>query len=463
MLTFLQDWLIGQGLSAGVAEWAALAADVGVVLALAYVANVVTRRYVVSYVRGLASRSITHWDDHIARHRVLIRLARVAPAVVIYYLAVPVLGDYPELRAVVRQLALIYMIGITTLAVDGALNAAADLVKASEKARGLPVTGVAQVAKLILYGIAAVSVLSLVLNRSPLLMLSGIGAASAVTMLIFRDAILGFVAGIQLTVNNMVHRGDWIEMPSHGVDGDVLDVGLTTVKVQNFDKTVVTIPTYALVGESFKNWRGMSESGGRRIKRAINIDMNSVRFCDEEMLAHYTRIRYIAEYVEKKRAEVEDWNAQHGVDRADYANGRRLTNLGTFRAYIVAFLRHHPMVRDDMTFLIRQLDPTEHGLPIEIYVFSRDQDWVRYEAIQADIFDHLLAIVPQFDLRVFQSPSGAAVERALGAVTRPTGAVTRPTGAAATRSQGAGAAARPQGADAAADPEAVSAAVRSGE
>ena len=418
MLTLLRDWLIGQGLSADTAELLAIVADIGMVLVLAYLADVVTRRVIVRQAQRLASRSLEHWDDHIARHRVMVRLAHVAPAVVVYYFALPVLGDYPELQAVIRQLSLIYMIVIAALALDGALNAVADVVKASGKARGLPVTGAAQVAKLLVYGVAAISVLSLVLNRSPVLMLSGLGAASAVMMLIFRDAILGFVAGIQITLNDMVRRGDWIEMPSHGADGDVIEVGLTTVKVQNFDKTILTIPTYTLISESFKNWRGMSESGGRRIKRAISIDMNSVRFCTEEMLARYMRIRYIAEYVEKKRTEVDNWNAEQGIDRVDYANGRRLTNLGTFRAYIVAYLHHHPMVHDDMTFLIRQLDPTEHGLPIEIYVFSRDQDWGRYEAIQADIFDHLLAIVPEFDLRVFQNPSGAAIERALGAVVR---------------------------------------------
>ena len=450
MLTFLRDWLIGQGLPAGAAELLALAADIGVMLVLAYVADVVARRVIVVRVRRLASRSITHWDDHIARHRVLVRLAHVAPAVVIYYLAIPVFADYPQVQLVVRQLSLIYMIAIVALAVDGALNAVTEIVKAMGKARGLPVTGVAQVAKLLLFGIAAISVISLVLNRSPLLMLSGLGAVSAVLMLVFRDAILGFVAGLQISINDMVHRGDWIEMPSHGVDGDVIEVGLTTVKVQNFDKTIVTVPTYALISESFKNWRGMSESGGRRIKRAINIDMNSVRFCTEEMLARYMRIRYIEEYVERKRAEVENWNTEHGIDREDYANGRRLTNLGTFRAYIVAYLHHHPMVHDDMTFLIRHLDPTEHGLPIEIFVFSRDQNWVRYEAIQADILDHLLAIAPQFDLRVFQSPSGAAVERALATIARPTGAPARTDQPEAA-------------ADAAANKAAVSAAVRSGE
>ena len=416
MLTPLRDWLIGQGVPGDGAGLLTLAADIGVVLVLAYLADVMTRRVVVRYAQQLASRSFSHWDDHIARHRVLVRLAHVAPAVVSYYLAIPVFADYPQVQLVVRQLSLIYMIATVALAVDGALNAAAEIVKATGRARGLPVTGVAQVAKLLLFGVAAVSVISLVLNRSPLLMLSGLGAVSAVLMLVFRDAILGFVAGIQISVNDMVQRGDWIEMPSHGVDGDVIDVGLTTVKVQNFDKTICTVPTYALISESFKNWRGMSDSEGRRIKRAINIDMNSVRFCTEEMLARYLRIRYIAEYVEKKQAEVDDWNASHGIDRADYANGRRLTNLGTFRAYVVAYLHDHPMVHDGMTFLIRQLDPTEHGLPIEIYVFSRNQDWAPYEAIQADIFDHLLAIVPEFDLRVFQNPSGAAVERALGAV-----------------------------------------------
>ena len=416
MLTPLRDWLIGQGLSGDAAGLLMLVADMGMVLVLAFIADTMTRRVVVRYAQRVASRSLAHWDDHIARHRVLVRLSHVSPAVVVYYLAIPALADYPQVQLVVRQLSLIFMIATVALAVDGSLNAVTEIVRATGRARGLPVTGVAQVAKLLLFGIAAISVISLVLNRSPLLMLSGLGAVSAVLMLVFRDAILGFVAGIQISVNDMVHRGDWIEMPSHGADGDVIEVGLTTVKVQNFDKTICTIPTYALISESFRNWRGMSESGGRRIKRAISIDMNSVRFCTEEMLARYTRIRYIAEHVEKKRAAVENWNAEQGIDRADYANGRRLTNLGTFRAYIVAYLHHHPMVHDDMTFLIRYLDPTEHGLPIEVFVFSRDQDWVRYETIQADIFDHLLAIVPEFDLRVFQNPSGAAVERALGAV-----------------------------------------------
>jgi miniconductance mechanosensitive channel len=226
-------------------------------------------------------------------------------------------------------------------------------------------------------------------------------------MLIFRDAILGFVAGIQLSANRMVAHGDWIEMPKYGADGDVLEVTLTTVKVQNWDKTITTIPTYALISESFKNWRGMQKSGGRRIKRAVSIDMNSIRFCDEEMLERFGKIQYISDYIDSKKAELEAFNKAENVDNASLANGRRMTNVGTFRAYVKAYLLNHPMINKDMTFLVRQLKPTEFGLPIEVYVFSKDKVWANYEAIQADIFDHILAVVPEFDLRVYQNPTGS--------------------------------------------------------
>ena len=226
-------------------------------------------------------------------------------------------------------------------------------------------------------------------------------------MLLYRPAILGFVAGIQLAANKMVSVGDWIEMPKYGADGDVLEVALTTVKVQNWDKTITTIPTYALISESFKNWHGMTASGGRRIKRAVNVDMSSIRFCDVEMLERFEKIQYISEYIEGKKAELEAFNQSENVDHASLANGRRMTNIGTFRAYVEAYLRHHPMINMEMTFLVRQLAPTQYGLPIEIYVFSKDKVWANYEGIQSDIFDHILAVVPEFDLRVYQNPTGA--------------------------------------------------------
>ena len=293
------------------------------------------------------------------------------------------------------------------------MNASVDILQTSRFSRELPVKSVVQVLKLILYGIATIAVISLIIGQSPALLLSGLGAMTAVMMLVFKDSILGLVAGIQLSANQMVSSGDWIEMPKYGADGDVLEVALTTVKVQNWDKTITTIPTYTLITESFKNWRGMSESGGRRIKRSINIDIGSIKFCSQEMLERFSRIQHITEYLDKKRQEISSWNAAWNLEASDPLNGRQLTNVGTFRAYVVAYLRHHPMVHQDMTFLVRQLAPTAQGLPIEIYVFSRDQVWSNYEDIQADIFDHILAIAPAFDLSVYQSPSGGDVKDAL--------------------------------------------------
>ena len=414
MLSPLHDWLLKWGMSEAGATLLTRLGGVLLVLFVALIANRVTKRVVVRGIARLARRTTASWDDVVMRHRVLQRVAHLVPALVIYHFATPVLAGYDQLTAVVRQGALIYMIVIAALAADSVVNVGIEIVRGSRLPRELPVRSIAQVLKLVVYAVTAISVLALVLGRSPLLLLSGLGAMSAVTMLVFKDTILGFVAGIQLSANRMVSRGDWVEMPKHGADGDVLDVGLTTVKVQNWDKTITTIPTYVLIAESFKNWRGMEESSGRRIKRALYIDIGSIRFCDEEMLARFSKIQYIADYLKDKREEIANWNAARGVEPASLADGRHLTNVGTFRAYVVAYLRHHPMVHQDMTFLVRQLAPTEHGLPIEIYVFSRDQVWSRYEAIQADIFDHLLAVVPEFDLRVFQSPSGRDVERAIG-------------------------------------------------
>jgi miniconductance mechanosensitive channel len=419
MLSPLREWLIRQGVAESAADLLQLTANVGLVLVLAIITNYVVRRIVVRTVRNLARRTVSHWDEVITRHRVLHKLAHLVPALVIYHFAVPVLGEYPQVMAVVRQGLLIYMIVAAVAAAAAALDAAIEVARSSTLARGLPLRGFGQVARLVLYAAATISVLSLVLGRSPLLLLSGFGAMSAVLLLVFKDAILGFVAGIQLSANQMVARGDWIEMPKHGADGDVVEVGLTTVKVQNWDKTITTIPTYALISESFRNWRGMTESGGRRIKRAINIDMGSIRFCNDEMLSRFSRIEYISDYLKAKREEIAEWNATHNVDPTSVINGRRLTNIGTFRSYVVAYLRNHPMVHQEMTFLVRQLRPTEYGLPLEIYVFSCDQEWANYEALQADIFDHLLAVVPEFDLRVFQSPSGSDVGRLLDSTGRP--------------------------------------------
>jgi miniconductance mechanosensitive channel len=246
---------------------------------------------------------------------------------------------------------------------------------------------------------------------------SGLGAVTAILLLIFKDAILGLVAGFQLSVNNMVMVGDWIEMPCRGADGDVIDVSLTTVKVQNWDKTITTIPTYSLISDSFKNWRGMSESGGRRIKRSLNIDLRTIQFADESLLNRFKGIRILGPYLEQKLSDIQQHNDDVGDDLSELINGRRLTNVGTFRAYCLAYLRNHPKIHTShMTLLVRQLAPSEKGLPIELYAFANDIAWANYEDIQGDIFDHLLSILPEFQLSAFQEPSGADVEKALGRI-----------------------------------------------
>ena len=414
MLTSLRDSLLNQGFDADAVGLLITGGLLALLFVLAFVADVVAKRFVIRAVIGVARRTATRWDDVVLKHRILHRLAHLAPALVVYHFAPRVLADYPPVSIVARQASLIYMLLVAVLVLDAVLNAVVDILRSSEAARELPVKSSVQVLKLILYGVAGIATLSLILGKSPLLLFSGLGAMTAVLMLVFKDPLLGFVAGLQLSANRMVSRGDWIEMPNYGADGDVLEVALTTVKVQNWDKTITTIPTYALISESFKNWRGMSESGGRRIKRAINIDMQSIRFCDDEMLARVRKIQYVSEYLERKAREIADWNTEHGVDASSPINGRRLTNVGTFRAYLVAYLRHHPMVDDQMTFLVRQLAPTAYGLPIELYVFSRDQEWAKYEDIQSDIFDHVLAVASEFDLRVYQSPSGGDVRDVMG-------------------------------------------------
>ena len=407
MLELLQNWLIANGLVDSLAFHVARAIAVMAVLILSAAANFIAKRYIVTALTYASSRSKTKWDDAMVRQKALNRVVHLAPALVIYLLTPVALEGLEPAVSFIRSAVLIYMIVMIMLVLDSLLNTVEDVYQDFRAAREIPIKGFIQVLKLALYFLAGVFVVSIILNKTPVYLLSGIGALAAVMMLVFRDSILGFVAGIQLAANKMVAVGDWIEMPKYGADGDVLEVALTTVKVQNWDKTITTIPTYALISESFKNWRGMSDSGGRRIKRAVNIDMSSIRFCDEEMLERFARIQYIAEYIEDKKDELEAFNQSADVDNVSLANGRRMTNIGTFRAYVVAYLSNHPMINMDMTFLIRQLPSGQHGLPIEVYVFSKDKEWANYEAIQADIFDHILAVLPEFDLRVYQNPTGA--------------------------------------------------------
>ena len=410
MYQLIVDGLIRLGLAEGSASIVGRIVAFGmaavITVVAAYLANLIAKRLLLRAIRNLVKRTKTAWDDILVKRGVFNRLSHLAPALVIYALA-GFVGQNLTTTITIRRAAVVYMAIVGLLVLDALLNALVDIYRTFEMARRRPIRGFVQAAKIILYAVVGIIIVSAIMGKSPSLLLGGLGAMTAVFMLIFKDSILGLVAGIQLSTNQMLHIGDWIEMPQYGADGDVIDLSLTTVKVQNWDKTITTIPTYALISDYFKNWRGMSESGGRRIKRSINIDMTSVKFCTAEMLTRFKRIKHISEYVDTKLEEIGEHNRSVGIDESDLINGRHLTNLGTFRAYVAAYLRNHPQVHQGMTFLVRHLQPTEIGLPIEIYVFSSDQAWANYEAIQADIFDHILAVVPEFELRVFQNPTGA--------------------------------------------------------
>ncbi len=399
-------WLTGVGLGEGTARLIALGGGVLAVILLAFLANLVTKQIILRLVKYLVARTPTKWDDTFVERNVFGRLSHLAPGIVIY-LAMPlVIGAFPTATVVVVKLTQIYMIVVGLFAFHGLLSAANDIYNTFETSRQVPLTSFIQVIKVVVWCVGGILVVAIIVDKTPLYLLSGLGAITAVLMIVFKDPILGFVGGIQLSANKMLAIGDWIEMPSHKADGDVVEVALTTVKIHNWDKTITTIPTYDLISKPFKNWKGMREAGGRRIKRNLHVDQNSICFLDDQALARISKIQLLQEYLERKQQEVSEHNVEQHVDDSCPVNGRRLTNMGTFRAYVEAYLRAHPKIRKDMTFLVRQQAPGPHGLPIQIYVFTDTTVWTEYEAIQADIFDHVLAALPEFGLRVFQDPTG---------------------------------------------------------
>ena len=405
----LKLWLAGRGLGEAGAEALATLMMAALVALVGVLAHAIVSRILLRLVRAAARRTKTTWDDAFVEARLFSRLSHVVPALIFYVATPVVLAAYPRVAAVAMAAASVYLALVGMTVFDALLNGGERIYQSFAVSQRFEIRTIVQITRIVVYFIGGVAVLATLLGKSPLVFFSGLGAFTAVLLLIFKDTILGFVAGIQLAANNMVRKGDWVEMPGHNADGTVLDVSLTTVKVQNWDKTITTIPTYALVVEPFKNWRGMEESEGRRIKRAVHLDVTSIKFCDGEMIERFKKIQSIRDYVERKLEEVATHNRELDADESLLVNGRHLTNVGTFRAYLEHYLRGHPMVHPDMTFLVRQLAPTERGLPIEIYVFSTDQAWASYEAIQADIFDHILAVLPLFDLRPFQAPTGSDV------------------------------------------------------
>lgn len=376
-----------------------------IILAIAFLGDAICKHVILTTVTRLVKKTKATWDDVVFDRKVMIYLSHLVAPIILYIL-LPLAISNAGLLTFILRICMIYIIAVFLKFISALLSALYHVYSEREQFRDRPLKGLLQTVQVILFFIGGIIIVSILIDKSPMVLLTGLGASAAVLMLVFKDSIMGFVSGIQLSANNMLKVGDWIEMPKYGADGTVIEVTLNTVKVRNWDNTITTIPPYALVSDSFQNWRGMQESGGRRIKRSIRIDMNSVKFCTPEMLVKYRKIRLLKDYIEETEKVVEEYNKEHGIDNSVLVNGRRQTNLGVFRAYLTNYLRSLPAVNQDLTCMVRQLQPTEQGIPLELYFFSSIKAWIPYEGVQADVFDHVLAIIPEFDLHVFQNPTG---------------------------------------------------------
>ncbi|NPE23041.1 mechanosensitive ion channel family protein [Fusibacter sp. A1] len=380
---------------------------IGLLILFSLLTYWITKSYLLKKLEVYILNNKFKFDDILLESQVFSRTAQILPAILIYLGAT----SLPTYSGVIQKVMGLYLIVLTVYITDAVLNAVNSIYRTYEVSKQRPIKSYLQVIKIVVYIFGFIGFAASVMGKSPVYILSGIGAMTAVLMLIFKDSILGLVAGIQLSVNDMVRIGDWIEMPKYNADGDVIDITLNTVKVENFDKTITTIPTYTLISDSFKNWRGMSQSGGRRIKRSLHMDMESIKFCDEKMLKKFERITNLSEYINEKNDEITKYNSALDADDLIQVNGRNLTNIGVFRAYVQHYLKNHPKVHKHMTVMARQLAPTEKGIAIEVYCFTNDTNWANYEGVQADIFDHLIAILSTFELRVYQSPSGYDMQK----------------------------------------------------
>jgi len=387
-------------------KMARIAVLIAVAILISIIVNLIVKKVFLSIITRIVRKTKTKWDDIFVERGVFTRLVNIAPALVLYFAVSYIFPTADAAESLVQRVILAYMITVVLFTLSSLISSINVIYSSYDISRNRPIKGYLQVVRVFVIMVGAVLIITTILDKSPLGFLSGIGALSAVIMLVFKDSILGLVASVQLTGNDMVRIGDWITVPDYGADGDVVDIKLQTVMIQNFDKTIVSVPIYSLISSSFKNWRGMSDSDGRRIKRHLSIDMNSIKFCSMEMIERFKKIDILGDYITGKQEEIDRDNIDKKANTSELINGRRMTNLGVFRAYIAAYLHHHPLIHDKMTFLVRQLQPTDKGIALEIYVFSRDQNWGNYENIQADSFDHLLATISFFELTVYQAVSG---------------------------------------------------------
>ena len=395
---WMENFLTSIGLGIEMTHYALLGVGSIILLVICLLSNFVTRKFI--------KNSNNDWDDVLLEKEVFNSLSTLVPLIFIQYLSVPILSDFPSLIPFVHLAVKVSLVLVIASVLVKALKALEEVSTRVPYFKDKPIMSYVQIANLMIYVVAAILIIATILDRDPLALLGALGALTAVLMLVFKDTILGLVASIQLSSHDMVRVGDWVSMPDYGTDGDVLEITLNTVKIQNWDKTISTIPTYAFISGSFKNWRGMTDSKGRRIKRSLSINMTSIKFCTDEEISQYKNIELLKDYIESIQSEIATHNDTNSSDKSSLLNGRNLTNIGLFREYAHQYLMANENIRKDLTVMVRQLEPTENGLPIEVYCFSSNINWVEYEGIQSDIFDHLLSSTSNFDLEIFQNPTG---------------------------------------------------------
>ena len=410
---FIEVWLHDQlGVNQVLTEFLKLVILVTLMLLIALILWFLAQQIINRFVNRLVKRTDTNFDDILQEKRVFRKLGHIIPVVVISWLTPVVFTDYPEFIPTANRITSVFNVLIIIRVLHHFINALQVYLAQSHKYHDKPIASYTQLGKILIWAVGTLILASLIIGKNPLYMFTALGAVSAVLILVFKDTILGFIASIQLSVNNMIRIGDWVSIPKYGADGDVIEINLTTVKVRNWDNTISTVPTYSFISDSFKNWRGMQESGGRRIKRAVNLKISSIRLADEEMLQRFEKIELVREYIKDRRVQITRHNAENQADtEASIVNGRRMTNIGVFRAYIRNYLSRNSNLNQEMIHMVRQMDPTEHGVPLEIYCFSKIKTWVEYEIIQSDLFDHILAVVPYFDLEVFEVPAGSDFQK----------------------------------------------------
>ena len=371
-------------------------------LLICAILNFIINRVLIKLITKLIRNNKYKWDDILLDTKLFQRIALIVPGVLIYLFA----AFFNNFQVIIQKAAIIYILVVISMVFKSLLAALDRIYRQNPVSNDRPIKGLLQIIEIAIYVVVGIALISILIDKNPIYLLSGVGAVTAVVSLIFKDIIIGFVSGIQLVWNDMLRIGDWVEMPKYGADGDVLDITLYSVKIQNWDKTISTIPTSAFITDSFKNWKGMKEYGGRRIKKSFLIDMNTIKICSDEMIEKFKKIAFISEYIEETTKEIENYNNENNINTELHINGKQLTNLSVFRAYLTNYLKNTIERRPGSTTIVRQLAPSENGIPVELYLFVADTMWVNYEGIQANVFDHILAVINIFELRLFQNPTG---------------------------------------------------------